>query len=150
MTTKNPGVVAIIIAALLLFSCKKNSLETVPEKSNMAYVSQVLGGNLLTGNVMVESDENEIAINYNNGSKYILITKIPHTQISNINNIQAASLITSKYGIVLKDLNTGKVFFLANNDSESADEFKTVQSNFKSSFQSDKIFGTTIINSEKS
>ena len=116
----------------------------------MASVSESLGGDLITGEVTVESDEDEIAINYNNGSKYILITKIPQTQISNINDIQSASIITSKYGIVLKDLNTDKVFFFVTNDSESIDEFKTVQSNFKSSFQSDKIFGTTVINSEKS
>jgi len=122
----------------------------VPEKNNMASVSESLGGDLITGEVTVESDEDEIAINYNNGSKYILITKTPQTQIANINDIQSASIITSKYGIVLKDLNTDKVFFFVTNDSESIDEFKTVQSNFKSSFQSDKIFGTTVINSEKS
>jgi len=150
MKTKNPEVVAVIIAALLLFSCKKNSFETVPEKNNMASVSESLGGDLFTGKVTVECDKDEIAINYNNGSKYILITKIPQIQISNINDVQSASLITSKYGIVLKDLNTGRVYFFTNNDSESLDEFKTVESNFKSSFQSDKIFGTTIINNEKS
>ena len=150
MKTKNSGVVAVIIAALVLFSCKKNFLETVPEKNIMASVSEFLGEDLFTGKVTVESTEDEIAINYNNGSKYILITKIPQTQISNISDVQSASLITSKYGIVLKDLNTGKVYFFTNNDSESTDEFKTVQSNFKSSFQSDKIFGTTIINGEKS
>lgn len=150
MKTKNSGVVAVIIASLLLFSCKKSSLETVPEKNNMASVSESLQGDLFIGKVTVESDENEIVINYNNSSKYILITKIPQTQISNINDVQSASLITSKYGIVLKDLNTHKVYFFTNNDSESLDEFKTVQSNFKSSFQSNKIFGTTIINTEKS
>ena len=150
MKTKNSGVVVAILAALLLFSCKKNSLETVPEKNNMASVSESLKGDLFTGNVTVEGDEDEIAINYNNGSKYILITKIPQTQISNINDVQSASLITSKYGIVLKDLNTGKVYFFTNNDSKSLDEIKAVQADFKSSFQCDKIFETTIINSEKS
>lgn len=139
----------IIIISTLTFSCKKNSVDTIPEKSNMTDAAKVISGNLLTGNLRVESNEEEIALDYNNGDKIILVTKIPKTEVANINNMQSAEVITSKYGIILKDLSNNKIFFLVNNDSESTNKFETVQSLFTTGFQSDKIFGTTIVNSEK-
>ncbi len=139
----------IVVAVTLLFSCKKNSIDVLPQKNDMSDATKIVDGDLLTGNVTIESDENEVALNYKNGNKFILIAKIPNTPIANITDMQSAEVITSKYGIILKDLSSDKVFFLINNDSESIKRFETVQSLFTTNFQSAKIFGTTIVNSEK-
>ena len=85
MTTKNsklsgsiifPGIITVLVAVMLLFSCKKGSAETVSVKNDMAEAAKVLDGTVLSGNVTTESNENEIALNYNNGNKFILIEKI--------------------------------------------------------------------------
>ena len=110
---------------------------------------KVLDGTVLSGNVTTESNENEIALNYNNGNKFILIEKIQGTERISINSIQSAEVITSKYGVILKDLSNNKIFLLTNNDSESLKMFEQVKSLFGKNLQSATVFGVTIVNAEK-
>ncbi len=158
MTTKNsklsgsiifPGMITVLVAVMLLFSCKKGSVETVPVKNDMVEAAKVLDGTVLSGNVTTESNENEIALNYNNGNKFILIGKIQGTEPISINSIQSAEVITSKYGVILKDLSNNKIFLLTNNDSESLKMFEEVKSLFGKNLQSVTVFGVTIVNAEK-
>lgn len=139
----------VLVAVMLLFSCKKGSVETVSVKSDMVEAAKVLDGTVLSGNVTVESNESEIALNYNNGNKVILIEKIQGTEPISINSIQSAEVITSKYGVILKDLSNNKIFLLTNNDSESLKMFKEVKSLFGKDLQSTTVFGVTIVNAEK-
>ena len=134
----------------LLFSCKKNSITTTSPKNNMGEIAKSLDGDLLIGNISVESDNNEVALNINNGSMFILASEIPNSKMVNIPGMQSAEVITSKYGVILKDQSNDRLFFLVNNDPESIKKFENVQSSLTGSFQSDKIYGTTIVNSEKS
>lgn len=158
MTTKNsklpgsiifPGMIMVLVSVMLLFSCKKGSVETVSVKNDMVEAAKVLDGTVLSGNVTTESNESEIALNYNNGSKFILIEKLQGTYPININSIQSAEVITSKYGIILKDLSNNKIFLLANNDSESLKMFEEVRSLFGRNLQNTTVFGVTIVNAEK-
>lgn len=158
MTTKNsklsgsiifPGMITVLVAVMLLFSCKKGSVETVSVKNDMVEAAKVLDGTVLSGNVTTESNENEIALNYNNGNKFILIEKIQGTEPISINSIQSAEVITSKYGVILKDLSNNKIFLLTNNDSESLKMFEEVKSLFGKNLQSATVFGVTIVNAEK-
>ena len=158
MTTKNsklsgsiifPGMITVVVAVMLLFSCKKSSVETVSVKNDMVEAAKVLDGAVLSGNVTTESNENEIALNYNNGNKFILIEKIQGTEPISINSIQSAEVITSKYGVILKDLSNNKIFLLANNDSESLKMFEEVKYLFGKNLQSATVFGVTIVNAEK-
>jgi len=157
MTTKNsklsgtaifPGMITVLVV-MLLFSCKKGSVETVPVKNDMVEAAKVLDGTVLSGNVTTESNENEIALNCNNGNKCILIEKIQGTEPISINSIQSAEVITSKYGVILKDLSNNKIFLLTNNDSESLKMFEEVKSLFGKNLQSATVFGVTIVNAEK-
>jgi hypothetical protein len=158
MTTKNsklsgsiifPGMMTVLLAVMLLFSCKKGAVETVSVKSDMVEAAKVLDGTVLSGNVTVESNESEIALNYNNGNKVILIEKIQGTESISINNIQSAEVITSKYGVILKDLSNNKIFLLTNNDSESLKMFEEVKPLFGKDLQGTAVFGVTIVNAEK-
>ena len=158
MTTKNsklsgsiifPGMITVLVAVMLLFSCKKGSVEPVSVKNDMVEAAKVLDGTVLSGNVTTESNENEIALNYNNGNKFILIEKIQGTERISINSIQSAEVITSKYGVILKDLSNNKIFLLTNNDSESLKMFEQVKSLFGKNLQSATVFGVTIVNAEK-
>lgn len=158
MTTKNskllgriilPSMITAVLAVMFLFSCKKSSVENVSVKNDMTTAAKMIDGIVFSGTITSESDESEVALNYNNGNKFILIMKIPYAESFNINNMQSAEVITSKYGVILKDLSTNKVFLLANNDLESIKKFEAVQSLFDKISQSATIFGTTIVNSEK-
>lgn len=158
MTTKNsklwgsiilPGMITVLIAAVFLLSCKKSSVETVSVKDDMAKAAKVLDGTILSGNIATESDENQIALNYNNGNKFILIEKIQNAEPISINGIQSAEVITSKYGVILKDLSNNKIFLLTNNDSESLKMFEEVKSLFDKTSQSAIVFGVTIVNTER-
>ena len=158
MTTKNsklsgsmifPGMITVLVAVMLLFSCKKGAVEPVTVKNDMVEAAKVLDGTVLSGNVTTASNENEIALNYNNGNKFILIEKLPGTEPISINSIQSAEVITSKYGVILKDLSNNKIFLLTNNDSESLKMFEEVKSLFGKNLQSATVFGVTIVNAEK-
>jgi hypothetical protein len=158
MTTKNsklsgsiifPGMITVLVAVMLLFSCKKGSVETVPVKNDMVEAAKLLDGTVLSGNVTTESNENEIALNYNNGNKVIFIEKIQGAEPFSINSLESAEVITSKYGVILKDLSNNKIFLLTNNDSESLKMFEEVKSLFGKSLQSATVFGVTIVNAEK-
>ena len=144
-----PGIITVLVAVVLLFSCKKDAVETVSIKNDMVSAAKILNGAVLSGTITSEMDENEVALNYNNGNKFILISKIADAENININNMQSAEVITSMYGVILKDVSTDKVFLLSNNDLESIKKFASVQLLFDNNFQSVTIFGTTIINSEK-
>ena len=141
--------ITVLVAVMLLFSCKKDSIETVSVKNDMVEAAKVLDGTVLSGNVTTESNENEIALNYNNGNKFILIEKVQGTEPIRINSIQSAEVITSKYGVILKDLLTNKIFLLTNNDSESLKMFEGVKSLFGKNLQSAIVFGVTVVNAEK-
>lgn len=158
MTTKNskllgriilPGMITAVIAVTFLFSCKKSSVENATVKNDMITAAKMIDGAVLSGTITSESDESEVTLNYNNGNKFILITKIADAESINIDNMQSAEVITSKYGVIIKDVSTDKVFLLANNDLESKKIFDAVQSLFDKNFQSATIFGITIVNSEK-
>ncbi len=141
--------ITVLVAVMLLFSCKKGSVETASVKNDMVEAAKVLDGTVLSGHVTTESNENEIALNYNNGNKFILIEKIQGTEPISINSIQSAEVITSKYGVILKDLSNNKIFLLTNNDSESIKMFEEVKSLFGKNLQSATVFGVTIVNAEK-
>ena len=158
MTTKNsklsgsmifPGMITVLISVMLLFSCKKGTVESVTVKDDMVEAAKVLDGMILSGNVTTESNESEIALNCNNGNKFILIEKIQGAEPISINSIQSAEVITSKYGVILKDLSNNKIFLLTNNDAESLKMFEEVKSLFGKNLQCATVFGVTIVNAEK-
>src|SRR5471030_2014869 len=90
------GMITALASIMLLFSCKKGSVENISVKNDMVEAAKIIDGEVLSGNIMSESDENEVALNYNNGNKFILITKIAAAEKIHINNMQSAEVITSK------------------------------------------------------
>ncbi len=144
-----PCIITALVAVMFLLSCKKGFVETTSVKNDMAEAAKVLNGKVLSGSVRSETNENEIALNYNNGNKYIFMEKIQDTEPISINSTYLAELITSKYGVVLKDLSNNKIFLLTNNDSKSIKMFEANKSIFARDFQNVVVFGITVVNAEK-
>jgi len=145
-----PGMIGILASVLLLYACRKNSSENLSEKNTMVTARETLAGDMISGKVNIESNGDEIVINYNDGDRYILVGKISGVSVPDLDNLKSVTLVASKYGLVIQDISSNKVFFLVNNDNNSIDQFKKLASTFNSDFQTCKIFGTTIVNAEKS
>ncbi len=142
---------AILISATLFFSCGKNAATTAQAKQgsiDMGRVAVMVDGQAVEGCIATNTDdENNLAIVFNKGNKYVLIQKIPGLPIENADEIKSATLITSKYGVIIKDETTNKVWLFANNDEESLQKFESVKQQLGGSYVSITVFGTTVINS---
>jgi hypothetical protein len=143
------GFACILAATSFLFSCKKDNTGGMISQNKFDEVTKILDGIKLSGSITSSISENEAVLNYNNGSKYILIDEIPGSKI-NINLSESSELITSKYGVIINDKSNGKILLLPNNDEESIQKFETVKLLLNNNYESSAIFGTVIINSEKS
>ncbi|HEY4875703.1 MAG TPA: hypothetical protein VIH86_09045 [Puia sp.] len=144
------GFACSLAATSFLFSCKKDNTSAMISQNKFDEAAKILDGTKLTGSMTSSISENELAINYNNGSQYILIDEIPGSGKININSNESSELIISKYGLIINDKSNGKILLLPNNDEESIQKFETVKLLLKNNYESSLIFGTTILNSENS
>jgi hypothetical protein len=144
------GFVCILAATSFLFSCKKDNTGVMISQNKFDEAAKILDGIKLSGSITSSIAANELAINYNNGSQYILIDEIPGSGKIKINSSESSELVTSKYGLIVNDKSSGKILLFSNNDEESIQKFEDVKLLFKNNYESSLIFGTVIINSEKS
>lgn len=105
-----PGISAIFVAVLFLFSCNKNSGDTTSAKSEKAEVAKVLDNKVFSGKITTENNEKENTVNSNPGDKAAVIDKIRETEPSGINNIQAKEVIVSKYAVTPNSRINDKIF----------------------------------------
>lgn len=141
------SIITAVITIMLAFSCKKGSIEHT--KNNMMEAAKKAGGKVLLGNIAIANDDNGIVLNYNNGIKLIFVEKIQGADPVDMRGIHSAEIITSEYGVIIKDTESEKVFFLINNDHESVNTFQTIKSLFAGNHQSTTVFGFTVVNAGK-
>ena len=143
--------IAILLATgTLFFSCKKNvtqSTETVAAKDDMQQVATMLDGEPQQGSIATAADDKGITMVFNKGSRYILIEKIPGMPGQNVDAIESAVLITSKYGVFIKDVTENKAWLLINNDEESMQKFEAIKQQLNCSYVSTTIYGVTVVKS---
>lgn len=138
--------ITVMTGAAVLFSCKRNV--TPPEAhNNMAAIEQLTGGYLLTGTVTVETGEDALLLNINNGSTQVLVSRMAGNRLAPIHNMTSAQVVVSSHGVVVKDLSNNQVFFFTNNDAESIAQFDKARSLFATGTYTDRIIGTTVVHS---
>ena len=143
-----PGMTAMLIIVILIFSCKKSSVDPTV-KNDMSEAARAMDGKMFSGTITTQGDEEGIVLNYNNDNKIICIENIKGTEPIHIADIRSAEIITSDYGVILKDVNNNKVFILTTNDPKSAERAERVKSIFSGNFEAKEIFGVIIINTER-
>lgn len=144
------GIAILLATGTLFFSCKKNvtqSAETVAAKDDMQQFATMLDGEPEQGSIVTTADDKGITMVFNKGNKYILIEKIPGMPGEKLDEIKTAVLITSKYGVVVKDVEANKAWLLANNDEESLQKFEAIKQQLKCSYISTTIYGITVVKS---
>lgn len=146
------GMAVLFLAGAVVFSCRKNvaSETQVARKTQMDEIARLLNGDLRSGSLAGADDENELALDYNNGGQFILVDKLPGAKNIRFRPGSSVELITSRYGIVIRDLGNNKLLLLANNDEESIRRFDAVRSLLQDGYESVMIFGTTLVNPERS
>jgi hypothetical protein len=115
----------------------------------MDQAAKILQGEKRSGSLIGAEDGDRLALSCNEGRQYILVDKIPGTQNIGVFSSTSAELITSEYGIVIKDLSNNKLVLLANNDAESIrrmEQARSIMNGEGVSLVFGTIFGTTIVN----
>jgi hypothetical protein len=152
MKSKNEALKATMISIAIILvigflSCKKESSSTV-HKYDMAEAARLLNGEQLSGRIAVESSENEVVLNYNKNT-YFLIQKLSKDELLDVNSMSSAVIVASKYGLVIRDVTKNTVLLLANNDAESKKRFEAIKPLFGNNSPTVPVFGITIVNAEK-
>ncbi|HEY4205906.1 MAG TPA: hypothetical protein VGM31_03795 [Puia sp.] len=139
----------LVLAGCGLFSCGKRTMTTSPD-TGMEKVARLLQGEKRSGSLTGAESANSLALNYNNGSQYILVDKLPGLDNIGAFSFTSTELITSEYGIVIKDLCNDRLLFLANNDEESLRRMKEARAMLNEEINGSAvfgtIFGTTLVN----
>src|SRR5690349_6519273 len=86
----------IVAVTVFLFSCQKDGDSKVHPKNGMNKVAASINGEMFTGAVTSESDNNQFAITYDNRNKVILMGKIPNSDYPDIQDVKSAEMIISK------------------------------------------------------
>ncbi len=146
------GLVVIILMVTILISCKKDvSQNTTASNIDDTYkLAEIISGKVLSGSITSTDEEGLQSINFNNGSQFVLVQKIPGLCNIKIPASPFAELVTSSYGVIVKDKAHNGLLLLANNDAESIKKFKQVEAALHNLYKSTLIYGTTVINIDKS
>lgn len=140
---------ALALTSTLLFSCGKRTATTSPS-TRMEQAARLLQGEKRSGSLLGAEDADRLALSYNNGSQYILVDKLPGPDKIGVFSMTSAELITSNYGIIIKDLSNNRLVILANNDDESLRRMQQARTllldEAAGSAMFGTIFGTTLVN----
>lgn len=149
------GIAMLLLTATILFSCQKNEVSnpateaTTALADNMKAIATMVNGETLEGSMLAATGEDKnLTLVFNQGSKFIIVEKIPGVPIENPDEIKNAVVITSKYGIIVKNTSDNKAWLMINNDDESQQKFEAVKQQLHCSLVTTTIFGTTIVNAQ--
>jgi len=147
---------ALLVTAVIFFSCQKNAVNNPAIAStaaapldNIGAIANMVNGETLEGGMVAATGEdNSLTLVFNQGNKYIIIEKIPGMPFENPDEIKQAVVITSKYGIIVKNTKDNKAWLMINNDEESLQKFEAVKQQMHCSLVTTTVFGTTIVNAQ--
>ncbi|MBO9152221.1 hypothetical protein ACFOTA_08390 [Chitinophaga sp. GCM10012297] len=139
-----PGPAFIVLTAIFLFACKKNNdTPASGTDPNIAAAIKAVYGNVLKGKVTVTSDAEGLWLSVDRHT--ILVSQLPGFDLDALSDISSATVVTSQHGLILKDLDTGKIYLLVNADPESARRFDQVAALFPQGAWKNLVYGITVV-----
>lgn len=149
------GIAMLLLTATILLSCQKNEVSnpateaTAALADNIKTIAAMVNGEALEGSMLAATGEDKnLTLVFSQGSKFIIVEKIPGMPFENPDEIKNAVVITSKYGIIVKNISDNKAWLMINNDDESQQKFEAVKQQLHCSLVTTTIFGTTIVNAQ--
>ncbi|MEP6726664.1 MAG: hypothetical protein ABJC98_12670 [Bacteroidota bacterium] len=122
-----PGMVCLALMLAVIFppfiSCKKNNTAPAPPLS-LQTMADKLQGEILNGSLSTESDEDGIALWCNDGKTLIGMEKILTLKFTDPGNIRHARVVYSNYGIIIRDMDSNKLWYYIQNDDKSKKQFE--------------------------
>jgi hypothetical protein len=107
----------------LSFSCRKSGIAAASAE-DMNYMTRSLEGLLLTGPLTTVTDSDGLALFCNNGKTLIALGGIAAQHLADPGNIKHATLVYSNFGIVVRNCDTGQVWYYIQNDETSRQRFE--------------------------
>lgn len=141
------GLIIILTSLFVLSSCQKNKQADIIAKNDLQQVAELLKGKIDCGKLQNAATEDNFSyLEFNEGSKGIIIQLLPGDKSVNIPSLDHSCIITSGYGVVIKDPSTNSVLLLPRDDQESQHKFAEVELLFNRQALTAKVAGTTFIN----
>jgi hypothetical protein len=142
------GIILLLTGLIVLSACQKNKDATATiTKTDMQQAADLLQGKIDCGRLdNVASEENVAYLDFSEGSKAIIVQLIPGDKRVSIPSLANSCIITSHYGVVIKDPATNSVLLLPRDDQESQRKFAEIESLFNQQKLTATIGGTTLIN----
>lgn len=149
------GIAVLLLTAIIFFSCQKNEVSNPATEAmatpagNIKTIAAMVNGETLEGSMVAATGEDKnLTLVFNRGSKFIIVEKMPGMSFENPGEIKNAVVITSKYGIIIKNTSDNKAWLMINNDDESQQKLEAVKQQLHCSLVTTTIFGTTIVNTQ--
>jgi hypothetical protein len=142
------GGVILMLTGLIIFSaCQKNKNEAIIVRNDMQQAADLLKGKIDCGRLEnAATEDNFTYLEFDEGSKAIIVQLMPGDKNIEIPSLKSSCIITSNYGVVIKDPATNTVLLLPRDDQESQRKFAAVELLFNQQKLTATTGGTTLIN----
>lgn len=115
----------VLLIILAGSACRKNtSPVTVPY--DLKQTANSLKGEILTGTLTTEGDDDGLAL-WVNGEKVLIGMGKTSQDIADPGTIQHVEIVYSNFGVVVRDINTNKLWYYIQNDAESKSKFASLR-----------------------
>ncbi|MBO9659928.1 MAG: hypothetical protein J7527_14005 [Chitinophagaceae bacterium] len=141
------GIILLLTGLIVFSACQKNKQEASIPKNDMQEAATLLKGKIDCGKLENAATEDNVAyLDFSEGSKAIIVQLMPGDKSVSIPSLTNSCIITSNYGVVIKDPATNSVLLLPRDDEESQRKFAAVEQLFNQQKLTATIGGTTLIN----
>ncbi len=106
-------------------SCRKNNA-TPASAASLQEAADKLDGEIINGSISTESDDEGIALWCNNGKTLIGMAGIPSRAFINPGKIEHAQVVYSNFGIIIRDMDTNRIWYYIQNDPQSQQRFQSL------------------------
>ena len=141
------GIILLLTGLIVLSACQKNKQDAFISKNDMQQAADLLQGKIACGkleNTAVE--ENYAYLEFSEGSKAIIVQLMPGDKSVEIPSLTNSCIITSNYGVVIKDPATNSVLLLPRDDNESQRKFAALELLFNQQKLTATLGGVTLLN----
>ncbi len=137
-----------LLTGLIVFSaCQKKKEEPIAKRNDMQQAADLLQGKIACGKLENTAIEDNYAfLEFSEGSKAIIVQLMPGDKSVEIPSLTNSCIITSNYGVVIKDPTTNSVLLLPRDDDESQRKFAALELLFNQRKLTATLGGVTLLN----
>jgi hypothetical protein len=138
-----------ILFALLftIASCKKSESSVTTPQNDIDRIASILTGEVFSSGIEDGQDEEGLVFVCKGGNDLLCLEKTSAVFITTTGALANATIIYSKYGILIRDNESQQTWLYIQNDPESREKFELVRAELKGTFLSTEIAGTIRIQS---